>query len=194
MAKQKHNWQEIEQEYIAGNLASGGKGPDLKELAQKHGISKNVLWNRSCVGGWVKKLTQALKEKNIELSKQVVTAAVEFDKGVLMEEYRVRVENYNTTTSILEKLMKRWNSLTDEEFMTMKPSDLIRGVHACLKAREQAAGLPRVFMLNDGLDDDVSTGEAPVDENNPSQDKIAEMAKSLSIYFEKKKDKGPIDV
>ena len=194
MAKQKYNWQEIKQEFITTNLAPGGKGLELKELAHKKGIPMNVLWNRSSKEGWYEELAQAVKEKNDELSKQVVTAAVEFDKGVLMEEYRVRVENYNTTTSILEKLMKRWNSLTDEEFMTMKPPDLIRGVHACLKAREQAAGLPRVFMLNDGLDDDVSTGEAPVDENNPSQDKIAEMAKSLSIYFEKKKDKGPIDV
>ena len=194
MAKQKHNWQEIEQEYIAGNLASGGKGPDLKELAQKHGISKNVLWNRSCVGGWVKKLTQALKEKNIELSKQVVTAAVEFDKGELMKEYRVRRENFQASTKVLGKLMKRWDSLTDEEFEEMSPLDVVKGVHICLKAREQAAGLPRVFMLNDGLDDDVSTSEAPVDENNPSQDKIAEMAKSLSIYMKKKKDKGPIDV
>ena len=194
MAKQKYNWQEIKHEFITANLSPGGKGLELKELAHKKGIPMNVLWNRSSKEGWIKELAQAVKEKNDELSKQVVTAAVEFDKGVLMEEYRVRVENYNTTTSILGKLMKRWNSLTDEDFMTMKPPDLIKGVHACLKAREQAAGLPRVFMLNDGLDVDVSTGEVSVEKDNLTQTKTAEMAKSLSIYLEKKKDKGTIDV
>ena len=194
MAKQKHNWQKIEQEYIAGNLASGGKGPGLKELAEKHSISKNVLWNRSCVGDWVKKLDQAVKEKNDELSKQVVTAAVEIDKGLLMEEYRVRVENYNVSTKMMEKLINRWNSLTDEDLLKMSPLDVVKGVHVCLKAREQAAGLPRVFVLEDKLDNNGPPGEVSVEKDNLTQAKTAEMAKSLSIYLEKKKDEDGIDV
>ena len=194
MAKQKYNWQEIKHEFITANLASGGKGLELKELAHKYDIPSNVLWNRAGKEGWTEDLAQAKKEKEVELSKQVVTAAVETDKGLLMEEYRVRSENYNISTKMMGKLMKRWDSLTDEELEKMSPLDIVKGVHVCLKAREQAAGLPRVFMLNDGLDVNVSKGEASVEKDNPSQAKIAEMAKSLSIYMEKKKGEGAIDV
>jgi len=194
MGKLKYNWQEIKQEFITANLAPGGKGLELKELAHKYDIPINVLWNRAGKEGWTEDLAQAKKEKEVELSKQVVTAAVETDKGLLMEEYRVRSENYNISTKMMGKLMKRWDSLTDEELEKMSPLDIVKGVHVCLKAREQAAGLPRVFMLNDGLDVNVSKGEASVETDNPSQDKIAEMAKSLSIYMEKKKGEGAIDV
>jgi hypothetical protein len=194
MAKQKHNWQKIEQEYIAGNLASGDKGPSLKELAERHSISKNVLWNKSCAGDWVKKLDQAVKEKNDELSKQVVTAAVEIDKGLLMEEYRVRVENYNVSTKMMEKLINRWNSLTDEDLLKMSPLDVVKGVHVCLKAREQAAGLPRVFVLEDKLDNNGPPGEMPAAEGALSETKVAKMTKSLSIYLEKNNDEDAIDV
>ena len=194
MGKQKYNWQEIKQEFITANLAPGGDGLELKELAHKYGIPINVLWNRSSNENWVKELAQARKEKEIELSKQVQKAAVAIDKGELMKEYRVRSENFKASTKMLGKLMKRWDSLTEEELEKMPPTDLIKGVHICLKAREQAAGLPQVFKLKEPLNVNAPTGETSVDESNLSEAKISEMAKSLSIYLDTKKDEGAIDV
>ena len=194
MAKQKYNWQKIKQEFITANLASETKGLELKELALKYGISLNVLWNQSSKDGWADELAELQKEKNDELSKQVVTAAVEIDKGLLMEEYRVRVENYNVSTKMMEKLINRWNSLTDEDLLKMSPLDVVKGVHVCLKAREQAAGLPRVFVLDDKLDNNGPPEEMPAAEGAPSQTKVAKLANSLSLYLEKNNDEDAIDV
>ena len=108
MGKKKYNWQEIKQEYITANLAPGGKSLELKELAHKYDISINVLWNRSSKEGWTKELAQVLKEKDVELFKQVQKAAVAIDKGELMKEYRVRAENFGALTKVLEDLLKRW--------------------------------------------------------------------------------------
>ena len=139
-------------------------------------------------------MAELQKEKKVELSKQVVTAAVETDIGLFMEELRVRGENYNVSTKMMEKLINRWNSLTDEEFMTMKPLDIVKGVQLCLKAREQAAGLPRVYKLEDKLDNNDPSGGMPAEEGALSDVKVVKMAKSLSIYLEKKKNEGAIDV
>jgi len=194
MGNKKYNWQEIKQEFITANLAPGGQGLTLDALAHKYDISMNVLWNRSSKEGWTEELAQAQKEKDIELSKQVQKSAVEIDKGLLMEEYRVRAENYNVSTKMMGKLMNRFDSLTDEDLLKMTPLDLVKGIQVCLKAREQAAGLPRVFVLDDRLDNNGPPGEMPAAEAAPSQTKVAKMAKSLSMYLETKKDEGAIDV
>jgi len=194
MAKQKYNWQEIKQEFITANLAPGGDGLELKSLAHKYDIPMNVLWNRSSKEGWIKELGQAVKEKNDEVLRQVQKDAVAIDKGELLKEYRVRGENYKVLTKVLDKLLERWDSLTDEEFEKISPPDLIKGMLACLKARGQAAGLPQVFKLKEPLNVNVPTGEGFGEESFLTQAKTAEMAKSLSEFIEMKKDEGAIDV
>ena len=194
MAKLKYNWQEIKQEFITANLAPGGKGLELKELAYKHGMPMNVLWNRSSKEGWAQELAQVLKEKNDELVKQVQKAAVAIDKGELIKEYRVRSENFQASTKVLGKLLKRWDSLTDEELEKMPLPDLIRGILACIKTREQAAGLPQVFKLKEPLNVNVPTGEMSVEESALQQAKNAEMAQMLSDHLKMNSDEGAIDV
>ena len=194
MGKQKYNWQEIKQEFITANLAPGGKGLELKELAHKYGIPMNVLWKRSSKEGWIKELGQAVKEKNDEVLRQVQKDAVAIDLGELMKEYRVRGENYEVLNKVLGKLLKRWDSLTDEEFEEIAPPDLIKGILACLKAREQAAGLPRVFTSKETLDISGNPGGVSAKENTLTQAKKAEMAQKLSEFIELKKDEGAIDV
>jgi len=194
MAKQKYNWLKLKQEYMIANLVPNGKGLELKELAENHGIPIAVLGNRAHQEHWVKELGHAKKEKDAELSKQVQKAAVEIDKGKLMEEYKVRAENYKAATKVLEKLQKRWDSLTDDEFKKISVSELIKGMFACLKARGQAAGLPEVFKLNHGIDINVRPGEVSVEESTLRQARKAEMAKILLDQLEKKKDEGTIDV
>jgi len=195
MAKKKYNWQEIKQEFIIANLAPGGKGLELKELAYKYGIPMNVLWNRSSKEGWTKELAQVLKEKNDEVLRQVQKDAVAIDKGELMKEYRVRGENYKVLTKVLDKLLERWDSLTDEEFEKISPPDLIKGMLACLKARGQAAGLPKVFKLKEPFNVNVPTGEMSVEESALEQAKNAELAQMLSeLLIEMEKDEGAINV
>ncbi len=194
MAKQKYNWQELKHEYITANLAPGTQGMDLKELAYKYGIPIAVLWNRSSKEGWIKELDQMRKEKDAELSKQVQKAAVEIDKGKLMEEYMVRAENYKAATKVLEKLLKRWDSLTDEEINKIPAAELIKGIFACLKARGQAAGLPEVFKMNGTLDINIRPGEVSVEESTLRQARNAEMAQMLLDYMKMKKDEATIDV
>jgi len=195
MAKKKYNWQEIKREFIIANLAPGGKGLELKELAYKYGIPMNVLWNRSGKEGWTKELAQVLKEKDVELFKQVQKAAVAIDKGELMKEYRVRAENFGALTKVLEDLLKRWASLTDEEFKEISILDLIKAIFACAKARQQAAGLPKVFKLKEPLNVNVPTGEMSVEESALEQAKNAELAQMLSeLLIEMEKDEGAINV
>ena len=195
MAKKKYNWQEIKQEFITANLAPGGKNLGLKELAYKYGIPMNVLWNRSSKEGWTKELAQVLKEKDVELFKQVQEATVAIDKGELMEEYRVRSENYKALTKVLENLLKQWASLTDEEFEKMPILDLIKAIFACAKARQQAAGLPKVFKLKEPLNVNVPTGEMSVEESALEEAKYAELAQMLSeLLIEMEKDEGAINV
>jgi len=194
MAKQKYNWQELKQEFITANLAPGAKGMELKDLADKYGISPPVLWNRSCKEGWIKGLGHARKEKDVELSKQVQKAAVEIDKGKLLEEYEIRVENYEAATKLLVKLLKRWDGLTENEIKKISPAELPKGILACLKAREQAAGLPAIFKLNGSLDIDIRPGELSVEQCILWQAKNAEMAKMISDFMNMKKDEGAIDV
>jgi len=194
MAKQKYNWQELKQEFITANLAPGAKGMELKELADKYSISPPVLWNRSCKEGWIKELGHTRKEKDVELSKQVQKAAVKIDKGKLLEEYEIRAENYEAATKLWEKLQKRWDGLSDEEIKKIPPLDLVKGILACSKAREQAAGLPAIFKLNGAMDIDIRPGELSVEQCALWQARNAEMAKMLSDYLKMKKDEGTIDV
>ena len=111
-----------------------------------------------------------------------------------MKEYRVRSENFKFINQMLGKLLKRWDSLTDEELDKMPPPDLIKGILACIKSREQTAGLPQVFKLKEPLNLNAPTAEVSVDESNLTQSKMDEMAQKLSKFIEMKKDEGAIDV
>ncbi len=190
----KYDWLKLKQDYLVANLVPDGKGLELKELAEKHDIPIAVLWNRAHKYGWTKELDQAKKKKEAELSKEVHKAAVEIDKAELMEEYRVRTENFKAATKLLGKLLKRWDSLTDEEIKKMPVSELVKGIFACLKARGQAAGLPEVFKLNHDIDITVRPGEISVEESNSRQARNIELAEKLSDYLKMKRDEGVIDV
>ena len=194
MAKQKYDWLKLKQEYMVANLVPDGEGLELKGLAEKHGIPIAVLWNRAHKEGWTKELGHARKGKDAELSKQVQKAAVEIDKGELMEEYKIRAENYKAATKVLGKLMKRWNSLTEEEIKKIPLPELIKGIFASLKARGQAAGLAEVFKLNGTLDFNIRPGEVSVEESTLRQARNAELAQMLLDYMKMKKDEGTIDV
>ena len=87
------------------------------------------------------------------------------------------------------KLLKRWDSLTDEEIKKMPPAELVKGIFACTKAREKAAGLPQVFKLN------VPAGAlSEVEERALEQEKNAEFEQWLIELIETMKDEDAIDV
>jgi len=187
MSRPKYDWQEIKVEYITANLTlSGEKELSLQELAAKHNISKNVLWNKACKEGWKSELTKARKQKDEELFKKVHKLALDVDEGQLMDEYRVRSENYETATKVMDALLERWEGLTPKELSKLSTSDLIKGINVCLKARSDAAGLPSIFQQSKTTSNLVE-GEIPIEASIMTQERYARLARDLEIEIAKKK-------
>lgn len=177
--KAKYKWKEIKHEFITANLALGTKGVTLRELALKHGKSNAVIWNKSSKDGWLTELAQALKEKNVDLSKQVQGAAVKIDKGELLEEYKVRTENYKIPTIILGGLKDECANRSDEEIQRLPLNELVKGIAAFLKAREQAAGLPKFFKPTLTPDTDTRSNKILASKSVLDPAKKAKMLKVL---------------
>jgi hypothetical protein len=149
MGKKIHDWEQIKKEYMMGYLSlCGGIGLSLKELADKYHIPVNVVWNRSYKEKWKKEAEEAKKEKEAELIQQLQKSIVEIDSKKLLDEVKVRSENFQMATMILDKLVQRWSELTEEELKKLSPAELIKGMQTCLKARAEAAGLPKIYNIN----------------------------------------------
>ena len=186
MAKPKYDWQKIKQEYITANLTLGGdKELSLKELAEKYKIDKNVLWNKASKGGWKKELKNARKLKDDELSQKVYKLALEVDEGKLLDEYRVRTENYETASQIMKPLLKRFKELTPKKFSKLSTSNLIKGINTCLKAKADAAGLPKEFQQSKSTINYLE-GEIPIEESQNRFAWYSKLAKDLRAELDNK--------
>jgi hypothetical protein len=179
MAKQKYDWHKVKNEYLMGQIT-------LKDLAIKHAIPEQVLWNRSHKEGWKKQLEETQKKKDVELSSQLQKAAIEIDRGELLDEYKVRSENYQTATIIENRLLKKWENMTDKELAKLSPVETLKGILACGKAKAEAAGLPSHFQVQNNLNVHVGNMET-VEEAEDKQSRFAQMAELFQKHLQSQK-------
>ena len=180
-----YDWPKIKNEFLMGKVT-------LKALAKTHQIPKQVVWNRASKEKWQKVKESLLKTKNAELTKQVQNAVVEIDKAELLDEYRVRSENYETADTVQLRLIKRWERMTDKELDKLSPAETAKGILACAKAKAESAGLSSHFQVQNNLNVHVGNMES-VEEAERKQARFAKMAEMFQSYIQTQKN-GVIDV
>jgi hypothetical protein len=185
MGNPKYDWSKIKNEYLMGKIA-------LKDLAVKHDIPAQLVWNKASKEKWKEERASTLKVKDAELSSQLQKATVEIDKGELLEEYKVRSENYQTADNVQARLIKRWERMTDKELDKLSPAETARAILACTKAKLESAGLPSQFQVQNNLNIHVGNMES-VEEAEQKQAKFAKMAEQFQSYLQPQKN-GVIDV
>jgi hypothetical protein len=155
----------------------------LKDLAKKHDVPVQLVWNKASKGKWKTERESLLKVKEAELSSQLQQAVIEHDKGELLDEYRVRSESLKTITSVETKLAKKWENMTDKEIDKLSPSDTYKGLLACAKAKLEVAGLPSHFQVQNNLNIHVGNMKS-VEEAEAKQARFAKMAEQFQVYLQ----------
>jgi trans-2-enoyl-CoA reductase len=164
----------------------------LKELAEKYHIPVQLVWNKASKEKWKEERASILEAKDTELSSQVQKATVEIDKGALLDEYRVRSENYQIADNVQTRLIKRWERMTDKELDKLSPADTAKAILACTKAKLESAGLPSQFQVQNNLNIHVKNMES-VEQAESKQARFAQMAEMFQKHLQSQKN-GVIDV
>jgi hypothetical protein len=183
MSKKKHNWAKIKKEYISRNIIlDGDKEISLQDLAKKHNISPQVLWNRSRKEEWKQELEDARNKKVEALALQPQEAAI------LVDEDEVRSENFKTTNDLLKNVIEVWeennkdNSLPEK----LKPNEFLNMATTLVRMRQYSTSFSDISILD--MKDSVTLhrGEVSVAESTETQSRYKKVAGDLSDYIKKK--------
>lgn len=143
--RSKFNWPMIKNDWILNSLEHGGTLP-LSDFLKKHKIAQGTFYKKMDEQNWGADLAK-IKDKSaksmlIKVEKQLVKT----DSKSILDEFKVRVENFKIATTLVDPLIKEFQKrIKDSKNTDLKdiPLDkLIKGIQLCLDMRKQAAGLP----------------------------------------------------
>ena len=95
-----------------------------------------------------------------------------------MNERKIREENFKIASYFMAQLVECFAALTKKELSKLSAAELIKGIDICIKARAQAAGLPKFFQQPTNSQN-LPDGEMPSEEREITHQRMAKLADDL---------------
>ena len=187
MANAKFDWAKMKCEYILGNLKVNGSLP-LRDLAKKYGAAEGTVWNKARAEYWNDEVVTERAKRDTELITEVKEEVLAEDKQDLLEEYRVRVENFKVATNVLGPLVTAWNNKLKQDpkyLEKLSPKEIVMMLDTVLRARKSAAGLPDTFKFI-SAHINLQEGERSVEHSIQAAKKRGNILANLLTYVESK--------
>ena len=153
----KFNWPMVKSDWLLTSLQHGGTLP-LEDFIKKHKMSQAALYKRMNDEDWATDLAKLKASASKAMLVKVEKKLVANESKAILDEIKVRVENFKIATTVVDPLIKEFQRRMKEDKEAIKSfplAKLIKGIHACLDMRKQAAGLPdRVQVAMDLTEND----------------------------------------